>query len=119
MGAHLFQGLQRQVTLLVVRLNELQDRREESGGVPNGDVAGSEGSGAANVFRRRAEEVDRLRKGLGLRSKVAARSGALDRVTLARKKELDLHDSSDLSERKETEDKSSGRSLGALRRVGG
>lgn len=119
MNDDLLQTLQREVALLVVRLDEGEDRRQESRRVADGDVAGSESRRAANVLRRRRKVLDNLFVQALVARKVAAVQWCLARQIrtpfLSRScKGIGLHDTPNFAESEERKNQVARRGLGGL-----
>jgi len=66
-NTHLLERLKSQIPLLVIRLNDLENRRQEQFSVSDRNVSSSESSRTSNVLGACAELFDNLLEGGGVR----------------------------------------------------
>lgn len=98
-SAHLLESLKSEVALLVVRLDELEDGREEGIRVADGDVARRECRRAPHVLGRRREVLDDLAERLLVRSEVAVQIGKISGSTRRYRKSSSTHTTRPISPR--------------------
>jgi len=75
-GTHLFESLESEIPLLIILLDDVENRRKEQLGVSNGNVSSSESRRTTNVFSASAELFDDLLECRTVRREIAGGSGA-------------------------------------------